>query len=176
MLKKLLGFISTDARPGAPQSNVFWPGDQGQAGQVLHGYQSAWLPVGLLRAEQRQALGDALFAATRQWGVSLHVNKGLAGAPAEAVTAAKDTAMNPAVLDAFALVIAGAEGPPAYPGVPGHEPDAVLARERAQAIGRAMDELRSWFRTPVPMCRRAISSSRTGNSPFGVRTIRDCLP
>jgi len=141
MFKKLLGFISTDDRPGAPQGNVFWPGDQGQAGQVLHAYQSAWLPVALLRREQRQALGDALFAASRHWGVSLHVNKGLAGAPAEAVAAARDTAMNPAVLDAFALVICGAQGPPAYPGVPGREPDAVLARQRAQAITRAMDEL-----------------------------------
>lgn len=142
MFKKLLGFIRTDDRPGAPPGNVFWPGDQGQAGQVLHGYQSAWLPAALLRDGQRQALGDALFAASRHWGVSLHVNKGLAGAPAEVLAAARDTAMNPAVLDAFALVICGAEGPPAYPGVAGHEPDAVLARQRAQAIARAMDELR----------------------------------
>jgi hypothetical protein len=142
MFKKLFGFISTDDRPGAAQGNVFWPGDQGQAGQVLHGYQSAWLPAALLRDEQRQALCDALFAATRHWGVSLHVNKGLAGAPAEAVAAARDTAMNPAVLEAFALVICGAQGPPAYRGIPGHEPDAAMARQRARAIGRAMDELR----------------------------------
>ncbi len=143
MMKKMLGFISTDDRPGAPQGNVFWPGDQGQAGQVLHGYQSAWLPAALLRDEQRPALVDALFAASRHWGVSLHVNKGLAGAPAEAVAAARDTAMNPAVLDAFALAICGAEGPPAYPGVAGREPDAAAARQRAQAIERAMRELRS---------------------------------
>lgn len=140
--KKLLGFISTDDRPGAPKGNMFWPGDQGQAGQVLHGYQSAWLPAALLHDEQRQELSDALFAASRHWGVSLHVNKGLAGAPAEAVAAARDTAMNPAVLDAFALAISGAEGPPAYPGVAGHEPDAAAARTRAQAIARAMGELR----------------------------------
>ena len=37
--------------------------------------------------------------------------------------AARDTAINPAVLSAFALVICGAEGPPAYPGIAGHEPD-----------------------------------------------------
>jgi FAD/FMN-containing dehydrogenase len=142
MFKKLFGFMSTDERPGAPPGNVFWPGDQGQAGQVLHGYQSAWLPVTLLQGERRQALCDALFAATRHWSVSLHLNKGLAGAPADAVAAAKDTAMNPAVLDAFALAICGAQQPPAYPGVAGHEPDAALARQRVQAIQRAMDELR----------------------------------
>ena len=50
--------------------------------------------------------------------------------------------MNPAVLDAFALAISGAEEQPAYPGVPGHEPNVELARRRAQAIGRAMDEVR----------------------------------
>ena len=142
MIKKLLGFMSTDDRPGAPAGNVFWPGDQGQAGQVLHGYQSMWLPAALLQGERRQALCDALFAASRHWGVSLHLNKGLAGAPADAVAAAKDTAMNPAVLDAFALVICGAQEPPAYPGVAGHEPNVALARQRVPAIQRAMDELR----------------------------------
>ena len=43
-------------------------------------------------------------------------------------TAARDTATNPAVLDAFALAISAAEGPPAYPGIAGHEPDVATAR------------------------------------------------
>jgi len=142
MFKKLLGFIRTDDRPGAPQGNVFWPGDEAQAGQVLHAYQSAWLPAALLVDARRQALVDALFAATRHWSVSLHVNKGLAGAPAEAIAAARDTAMNPVVVDAFALAICGAQGPPGYPGMAGHEPDVMLARQRTAAIASAMDELR----------------------------------
>ena len=33
-IKRTLGFISRDDRPGAPPTNVFWPGDQGQAGPV----------------------------------------------------------------------------------------------------------------------------------------------
>jgi hypothetical protein len=148
MFKKLLGFISTDDRPDAPKDNVFWSGNQGEAGQVLHGYESAWLPAALLQDEQRQALADTLFAASRQWGVSLHVNKGLAGAPAEAVAASRDTATNPAALDAFALLIAGMEGPPAYPGIPGHEPDTEAARRNAQGIGRAMDEVRKLVPDP----------------------------
>ncbi len=142
MFKKLLGFIASDDRPDAPEGNVFWPGDQGQAGQVLHGYGSAWLPAALLRDDRRTALADALFAASRHRSVSLHVNKGLAGAPDAALAAARDTAMNPAVLDAFALAICAANGPPAWPGVAGHEPDVPLARQQAQAIARAMDELR----------------------------------
>ena len=91
----------------------------------------------------RRSLDDALFAASRHWSVALQVNKGLAGAPAEAIAAATDTAMNRAVLDAFALVISGAEEPPAYPGIPGHEPDLPGARQHADAIDRAMTEMRT---------------------------------
>lgn len=149
LIKQLLGFIKKDDRSGAAETNVFWPGDQGQAGQFLHGYDSAWLPAALLRAEQRAALGDALFAASRHRGLSLHVNKGLAGAPAEAVAAAKDTAMNPAVLDAFALVILAAAEGPAYPGVADHEPAVASAREESQAIARAMGEIRKLVPKPA---------------------------
>jgi len=143
LMKRMLGFIRRDDRPGASPGNVFWPGDQGQAGQVLHGYQSAWLPAALLRDDRRDALVGALFAASRHWGVSLHVNKGLAGAPAEAIAAARDTAINPAALEAFALVICATEGQPAYPGIAGREPDVATARTHARAIARAMDELRA---------------------------------
>jgi hypothetical protein len=55
--------------------------------------------------------------------------------------------MNPAVLDAFALVISGAEGPPAYPGIPGHEPDLLAGRQHAEAIDRAMTEVRTLLPT-----------------------------
>ena len=140
-MKRTLGFIRSDDRPDAPKTNVFWPGDQGQAGQVLYGSDSAWLPARLLRADRREALADALFAATRHWPLSLHFNKGLAGAPPEAIAAARDTAMNPAVLDAFALVILGTQGQSAYPGIAGHEPDVALAHRQSQALDRAMGEL-----------------------------------
>jgi hypothetical protein len=50
--------------------------------------------------------------------------------------------MNPAVLDAFALAIIAGEGPPAFPGVRGHEPDLDAARRHADEIGKAMRELR----------------------------------
>ena len=58
-------------------------------------------------------------------------------------TAARDTATNPAMLDAFALAIAGAPGPPAYPSITGHEPDAAAAGADAAAVGSAMDMLRA---------------------------------
>ena len=56
--------------------------------------------------------------------------------------------MNLAVADAFALAICGAGGPPAYPGVPGHEPDKEKARRDAAAATAAMGELRKL--TPRP--------------------------
>ena len=149
LLRQVPGLVVADDRPGAPEANVFYASNQGEAAQVLHGYQSAWLPASLLQADERETLNDALFAATRHWSVSLHTNKGLAGAPAEAIAAARDTATNPAVLDAFALAISGAEGPPAYPGVPGHEPDGATARAEAASVGRAMGELRGLLPGPA---------------------------
>ena len=57
--------------------------------------------------------------------------------------------MNPAVLDAFALAICGAGAPPAYPGVPGHEPDVEKARGDAFAVTAAMGELRKLTARPA---------------------------
>jgi FAD/FMN-containing dehydrogenase len=142
-LKPLGDFVRTDDRPGAPASNIFWAGDQEQSGQVLHGYQSVWMPAALLQKDAEAKLADAIFAASRHWGVSLHFNKGLAGAPAPALAASGDTATNPAALNAFALLISGAEGPPAYPGIPGREADVVTARREAEAINHAVNEIKT---------------------------------
>ena len=142
-LAQVPGLILADDRTDAPETNVFYASNLEEAGQVYHGYQSTWLPASLLQQDRQESLADALFAATRHWGVSLHVNKGLAGAPADVIDAAKETATNPAVVDAFALAISGAEGPPAYPGVPGHEPDVTAARNDAQAIDNVKNEIRT---------------------------------
>ena len=141
-LKTAPGLVLSDDRPGAPADNVFWASNLGEAGIVWHAFQSAWLPQSLLADDQRERLVDALFAAAKHRGISLHFNKGLAGGTPEAIAAARDTAMNPAVVDAFALAISGAGGPPAYPDVPGHEPDVALARREAEAVAAAMNEIR----------------------------------
>jgi hypothetical protein len=142
-LRSVPGIVVGDDRPGAPEGNVLWAGNVGEAGWVLHGYQSAWLPAPLLNDDARPRLVRALFAASRHRDFGLHLNKGLAGAPAEDVAAARDTAMNPAVLDAFALVICAAGEAPAYPGVAGHEPNVTTARRDAAAIEAAMKEIRT---------------------------------
>ena len=133
--------IVVDERSRAAERNFVWAGDQAEAGQFLHGFRSAWLPASLLETRQQDSLVAALFAASRHWSIALHFNKGLAGASANELAAAKDTAMNPVVLDAFALAIIASRGRPAYPGIPGHEPDLTVARREASAINHAMDEL-----------------------------------
>src|SRR5262249_15460999 len=124
--------VLSDDRPGAPEGNVFWRSNLGETGWFLHGYESTWMPAALLDPARQPELVDALFAASRHWTTSLHFNKGLAGAPPEAVAAARQTATNPAAADAFALCIMGAAGAPAFAGIAGHEPDLATARGQAQ--------------------------------------------
>jgi hypothetical protein len=141
-LSLLPGIVLRDNRPDAPEANVFWTGNLGETGWFIYNYESTWMPARLLQPDQQPRLADALFAASRLAKVASHFNKGLAGAPAEAIAAAKDTAMNPAVLDAFALAISAGGQRPAYPGIPGHEPDLNAGRVHAAVIRQAMVELR----------------------------------
>jgi FAD/FMN-containing dehydrogenase len=132
-----------DSRPGSGPNNVWWRGDGGQVGWVVYGFESLWLPASLLESDSQELLANALFAASRHSEVELHFNKGLAGAPQEAIDAAKDTAMNPAVLSAFALAIVAEGQGPAYPGIPNHEPDVLRGRRTADSVRRCMSELRA---------------------------------
>ena len=100
------------------------------------------MPALLLNEDAQARLVDALFAASRHRSVELHFNKGLAGAPAVAIAAARDTATNPAVLDAFALAIIASGQDHACPGLPGHEPDLAAAHKKSDAVAKSMDELR----------------------------------
>jgi FAD/FMN-containing dehydrogenase len=134
-------FMIADRRAGAPSFHGWWRGDQDQVGAFLHGYESLWLPASLLQEAERQRLADALFAASRYKKVDLHFNKGLAGAPDQAVNAARNTATNPAMTEAFALaIIADGEGP-RYPGLLQSALDVAAARKDARAIDSASAEL-----------------------------------
>jgi FAD/FMN-containing dehydrogenase len=135
------GLAIADERPKAPANNFYWAGDRDQVGQILYAFRSAWLPVSLLQEKERPQLVEALFESTRHWEMSLHFNKGLAGAPAEEIAAARDTAMNPAVLDAFALAICAAGGLPAFPSIKGHEPNLNEAGRAASAVTKSMNKL-----------------------------------
>jgi hypothetical protein len=134
--------VRSDDRPGAPEDNIFWSANVSEAGHFIHDFESAWLPASLLRDDRRADLTAALIAAARHSTVELHFQKGLAGGTKEAAASARDTATNPAVIDAFALAIIASEGPPAYPGLRGHEPDLGDARRSARQVAAAMVELR----------------------------------
>jgi hypothetical protein len=100
------------------------------------------MPASLIEDDSQERLAQALLAASRHKDIELHFNKGLAGGPREAVEATRDTATNPAVLNAFALAIVGDAGG-GYPGVRGHEPDVEAGRKSRQEIHKCVNELRS---------------------------------
>ncbi len=134
--------LVADSRPGAHPGDAWWDGDGGQVGWFVYAFQSLWMPASLLKEDAQARLVDSLFAASRHWEVELHFNKGLAGAPTEVIARSRDTATNPAVLDAFALAIIASGQGHAYPGLAGHEPDLAAARKEGNAVAKSMDALR----------------------------------
>ena len=149
ILDRLLSYVPwqpamrLDKRPGAPPNEAWWVGDAGQVGWFIWGFESLWMPASLLESDAQERLVNALFEGSRHSEIELHFNKGLAGAPPDAIAAAKDTATNPSVLSAFALaIVANAQGL-AYPGIPGHEPSVEEGRKAAQRIEKSMEQLRA---------------------------------
>ncbi|HUH95486.1 MAG TPA: FAD-binding oxidoreductase [Casimicrobiaceae bacterium] len=128
----------SDPRPGAPAHHAWWSGDQDQVYAFLHGYESIWLPAALLAEDRQARLVNALFDASRHWEVQLHFNKGLAGAPAEAIERSRDTATNPAALDAFALAIVANGGVPGLSSLPYF---SAQAHRHARAVDAATADL-----------------------------------
>jgi len=139
--KNAPNLIVADDRKQAPLENIYWAADKEQAGQFLFAFHSAWLPAALLQNDKQVDLTNAIFAATRHWSLSLHFNKGLAGAPQEEIEAARDTAMNPAVLNAFALAIIAGNDEPAFSKIKRREPDVINAKKYAAKVDAAMSEL-----------------------------------
>jgi FAD/FMN-containing dehydrogenase len=137
-----------DQREGAPKDHGWWKDDQEQVGMFLHGFESLWLPAALLREDQQRHLVAALFAASRHKRVELHINKGLAGAPPEALESVRHTATNPVVAEAFALAIIADGEAPAYAGLSRPAIDLEAAHQDAQAIDLATAELRKIVPNP----------------------------
>jgi FAD/FMN-containing dehydrogenase len=166
------GLVIHDPRLGLPKADIWYQGDAGQAGWFIHGYESAWLPAIMLNENHRRQLNDMLFSASRQWHVALHFNKGLAGAPSDAIAATRNTPMNPAVTEAFALAIIGGGGPAAYPGVPGPGANLVSARRDAAAIGRAIGVIRD----AVPDAGSYVSEAGFSDPEWRRRSFGDNYP
>jgi FAD/FMN-containing dehydrogenase len=135
------GSICHDDRPDAPPGQFWNAQNQPEVSWYLHAYQSHWLPRRLL--DTPDALADTLFRASRGLGIRLDFNKGLSGAAADALARDRATAINPAVFDAAALALCASWEQYAYPGVPGHEPDVMLAETGRRAVNEVMDIIRA---------------------------------
>jgi hypothetical protein len=151
-----------DPREGVPKHHGWWKNDADQVGFFITGFDSVWLPASLLEEKKRERLVEALFASSRLNTVELHFNKGLAGASADVAAAAKQTATNPLVIDAFALVIIANADKPAYPGLPDATVNKENARKDAQAVDRAIAE----FRKLVPHSGSYVSESNYFNKSW----------
>jgi FAD/FMN-containing dehydrogenase len=130
--------IQADDRPGARPGDYWWAGDGDQVGIYWGAYTSLWLAKSLLGPD-KERLVNAWAAAARHAPVTFHFNKGLAGASPKVLAASRDTAVNPEVLDAFALAIIADGTSAAYPGW--SEPDlrgAEAASARVRAADRAI--------------------------------------
>jgi hypothetical protein len=127
--------------PGGNAGHSWWKDDQGQVSAYIHAYDSLWMPQSLLAAGARDRLVDAIISASRHKGFSFHFNKGLAGAPPEAIRASRDTATNPDVASAFALAIVADGQGPVVPELGGGV-DAAKARGNVDDVRLAAAALR----------------------------------
>ncbi|QWT19471.1 FAD-binding protein [Bacillus sp. NP157] len=134
-------FATPDKRAGTPNYHMVWSGDLEQVGWYIHAYTSAWLPSRLLRDDSVEAMASAIVEAAKDMDVGLHFNKGLFGGSPDALAAARDTATNPELLDAFALAIIANGGDPVFEGLPGAKVDAVKAQRGEARVRKAYARL-----------------------------------
>ncbi len=135
--------VLSDDRPGAPEGNVFWAGNQGEAGWFLHGYESTWMPATLLEPARQPQLVDALFAASRRRGDVAAFQQ---GPGRRAGRGDRRGAQHRHAIPRPPTPLRWPSSPPRarrpFQGIAGHEPDLPLARRNANNIAAAMGELR----------------------------------
>lgn len=135
--------IVSNHQKDTPAGEFWWASNQAEVSMYITYYLSFYLPFKLFNPENEEHLAKALFHASRFTEISLHFNKGLSGASAEAIARQKNTAMNPEVLDAAALVIIAGGQQHTYPDVHGHSPDVMKAKKSVEKAQQAMDLLHS---------------------------------
>ena len=178
LVKRLLGFIGQPTTgPARRRATSSGPATRAQAGQVLHGYQSAWLPAALLRRRAARSAGRCAVRGLAPLGRVAALQQG-AGRRAGrgALAAARDTRDEPGRarrLRARDHRRRGAAGLSRR-----RRPRARRRRgaaAQAPAIAQAMDELRQL----APERRRLrvgeqLLRARLAAAPSGARTTRGC--
>lgn len=146
MSKNHPDLVTRNKAGDAGYTQFWWTPNSAEVSRYWFSYQSWWLPVGLFDAANTGKLTNAIYQASRLTPTTLHINKGLAGAPKDVQEAVSKTATHPAVLDAAALVIINAATNQAYPGVKGKEPDLQKGKAEADKISRAI----AYFKALAP--------------------------
>ncbi|MGD9591084.1 MAG: FAD-binding protein [Candidatus Berkiella sp.] len=112
-------YVTKDSRADAPKGQYWWTPNTSEVSRYWYTYLSRWLPQTLFTPQKQDVLTDALFKASRLCVVSLHLNKGLAGAPKDAQERSKGTSINPSAHDAVGLVILNKGNSDIFPGING---------------------------------------------------------
>ncbi|QMT61781.1 FAD-binding protein [Legionella sp. PC997] len=127
----------------APPHEYWWASNQSEVSMYINYYLSMYLPFTLFTEENATALTKTLFDASRFVELTLHFNKGLSGAPKDALAHQKNTSMHPEVLNAAALVIIAGGQQNTYANVAGHEPDLNKANAAIKQAHKAMKRLQT---------------------------------
>lgn len=134
--------IVADTRPQARSRDFWWAKDAARIGAFHNARDSVWLPRHLIETGRRDTFAETLFLASRQAPVALQFHKALGGARDWVIEDARETAVHPAVVDAFALAVVTDMQPGRRPGLPGHEPDLQAGRDGAARVRAAISALR----------------------------------
>lgn len=119
----------------------WWASDQSEVSIYINYFLSMYLPFKLFAKENSAQFAKTLFDASRFTEIVLHFNKGLSGASSDALAHQKNTAMNPEVLDAAALVIISGGQQNTYAHIASHQPDLIKAKEAIKQARKAMELL-----------------------------------
>ncbi len=124
-----------DAKPG----EYWWTPNSNEVHTYWYTYQSWCIPISLFSEKNAPQLTDTIYQASRLGSVVFHFNKGLAGASKDALKRGLTTSVNPVVYDAGALVIMSASNDKVYPGYKGLPQPGASAKEKADAISKAIN-------------------------------------
>lgn len=141
--KNLPDLVTTNKAAMNGINEYWWTPNSKEVFNYWYTYQSWWLPTTLFDQAHADQLTDLLFKASRSGAISMHINKGLAGAPANVLNQSRVTAIHPALHNAVALLVMSASNNQVYPGVIGHEPDAQSIKQAVQNISDAMKRVRN---------------------------------
>lgn len=131
--------IVRNPQKGAPKEEFWWKGNSSEVYLYIYAHQTRWIPIQLFAKDHLQQLTDAFFRASQLHAVSLHFNKGLSGASADAIKRGRETATNPAVYDAVGLVIMFGGSNEVFQGIAGKEPTRQIVKKDIDQIKRAME-------------------------------------